>query len=258
MRSTDWDKIAPDYFEHIESPFSKGVKNPLFKAMREIPGRKSKTVLEVGCGTGTMLRFLSRNFKQVVALDISKKMIEVAQEKNKSSHNIEYIVSDAIMLSRMRRKYDVVVAVNSILMPNIVKINTIMRSIRKVLKRGGVFIAIFPSFDSFVYQAMVTYDREYDKKRNRKSARRITNLRLSKNHHDFCYGILYDDCAKDRQKHFFGFELEYRLRKAGFGKYVLSKIYYPWKQINTISEPTYFENNSHIYERLWDWVVIAR
>jgi ubiquinone/menaquinone biosynthesis C-methylase UbiE len=258
MRSTDWDKIAPDYFEHVESPFSKGVKNPLYKAIKQVPDRKRKTVLEVGCGTGTMLRFLSRNFKHVVALDISKKMIEVAQEKNKACHNIEYIVSDAALLSKIRKKFDVVVAVNSILMPNIPKVNKVLRSIKRKLKRGGVFISIIPSFDSFIYQVLVMYDREFEKRKSRKKARRITNLRMSNNRHDFCYGFLYNDCAKDRQKHFFGFEIEYRLRKAGFGKIEMSQVFYPWKQVIGIDDPSYYEKNNHVYKRLWDWVVIAR
>lgn len=252
MRSTDWDKIAPEYFKHIESPFARGVKNPIFSMIRKIGNLEKKTVLEIGCGTGTLVPFLARNFKKVVATDISKKMIEIAKENNSGLENVEFKVMDMLNITRLRRKFDVIVSVNSILMPNIPKVNKVLKKAHKLLKKKGIFVAIMPSMDALIYQAMITYDKEYEKRGSRKKAKLVTSRIISKRNHDFCYGFFDVD---GKQKHFYGFELDYRLKKAGFRKFKIGKIHYPWESIECDPNPKRFIGG--IYEEIWDWTIYA-
>jgi ubiquinone/menaquinone biosynthesis C-methylase UbiE len=256
MRATDWDKIAPEYFDNIESPFTKGVRNPIYRLLNEIEGHNKKSVLEVGCGTGTMIPFLSRNFDHVIAIDISRKMIEIAKEKYKGYKNVEFMHMDMAKISSMKKKFDVIVSVNSLIMPNIAKINQVLHKIHLNLKRGGYFVAIFPSFDALIYQAVITYDKEYDKTGDKIKARRATNKIIAKRHHDFCYGFLYYNSKEDRQKHFFGFEILYRLRKAGFKKISIEKVLYPWEGIKSEPNPKRF--SGQLYDKLWDWCIFAQ
>jgi trans-aconitate methyltransferase len=75
MDAKDWDEIADRYDEEISSPFQEGVINPLYDAIRAIPNKRELTVADLGCGTGPLLPFLSRNFKNVAAIDFSARMI---------------------------------------------------------------------------------------------------------------------------------------------------------------------------------------
>jgi SAM-dependent methyltransferase len=252
MRSTDWDRIAPEYFKQIESPFSKGVKNPIFSLVRRVGNLERKSVLELGCGTGTLIPFLAKNFRKVVAVDISKKMIEIAKRDNPDHENVEFKVMDMLNITRLRRKFDVIVSVNSLLMPNIPKINSVLKKVHKLLKKKGVFVAIMPGMDSLIYQAMITYDKEFEKRHNRKKARMVTSRIISKRHHDFCYGFFN---VGGLQKHFYGFELDYRLKKAGFRNFRIGKVHYPWEMMECDPNPKRFVGG--IYEEIWDWTIYA-
>ncbi|VWL85242.1 class I SAM-dependent DNA methyltransferase [Oceanivirga miroungae] len=53
--------------------------------------KKDGKVLDIGCGTGSLLQYFYNNGYKVVGLDISEDMIEVANKKN---DKIRYIVDD--------------------------------------------------------------------------------------------------------------------------------------------------------------------
>lgn len=58
-----------------------------------------KRILEIGCGTGSFTRELSRIFnKKIVAIDSSLDMLKVAKKKNYESH-IEFIHNDVLNFS---------------------------------------------------------------------------------------------------------------------------------------------------------------
>lgn len=68
---------------------------------------KNGNVLELGCGSGNdSLWFLKNNFN-VTAIDISRKAIFLAKEKNKNYSNIEFIEGD-ILDSIPNKKYDII------------------------------------------------------------------------------------------------------------------------------------------------------
>lgn len=62
---------------------------------KEIKGNDFSNILEIGCGTGNYTFILRRKFQdaKITAIDISKKMLEVAQEKLKDS-GIEFVAED--------------------------------------------------------------------------------------------------------------------------------------------------------------------
>src|SRR3712207_2749763 len=59
-----------------------------------LPGRLNES-LEVGCGTGTFARALSKRSDRVLAIDLSPRMVEVAKNRSKGHPNVEYGVADA-------------------------------------------------------------------------------------------------------------------------------------------------------------------
>ena len=79
---------------------------PIMKKL--LPDLTGKTVLDLGCGYGEMSKyFIKKGAKTVVAIDISKNMISLAEQFN-NHKNIEYKVLCMEELSKLNQKFDIV------------------------------------------------------------------------------------------------------------------------------------------------------
>jgi len=103
--------------------------------------KKTAQVLEFGCGTGSTALAHSPYVKEIYGIDVSSKMIEIAQEKAKKqgSNNIKF---DALSMERLDvpdGSYDVVLGMSILhLLPDKDKA---IAKVHKVLKPRGVFIS---------------------------------------------------------------------------------------------------------------------
>lgn len=76
--------------------------------IRQFGKRRSKTLLDVGCGTGEYLKYLSSDF-QCTGIDVNRNMIEIAEDK---VPNVKFKVANMIDF-RLREKFDVVICLFS-------------------------------------------------------------------------------------------------------------------------------------------------
>ncbi len=238
MKPKEWDKIAKNYFEELSSPFSKGMNSKLAKAIG-----KGSSVIDLGTGIGNLLNFLSQNFKQVLAVDFSEEMLKIAKKNNKAK-NIIFKKED-ITNVKVNKEFDVTVAINSILMPSIIKSEKAMKEAYRLTKKGGKFVGVFPSLNSDIYRASLTFDREYEETKDEEQAIKNTKIIMAHKNYDFLSGF-YDNDGK--QKHWFKVDLLYRLKKVGFKNIKIEKLHYAWED-----SPESFEGE----EELWDWMVVA-
>ena len=75
-----------------------------------LPDLKDKTVLDLGCGVGGhCFEFVNGGAKKVVGIDISKKMLEVAQKEN-HHQKITYLNLPMENLSSLNERFDLVVS----------------------------------------------------------------------------------------------------------------------------------------------------
>lgn len=225
MQPKEWDKVAKRYFEALDSPFAKNVINPIYKYLDKIKGKKQMTVIDLGCGVGNFLPYLSKRFKKVIAVDFSPKMLDLAKKKCSKLKNIEFVQQDITDMKEFHNKADVVVAVNSILMPSLEKNKKAFQEAFNVLKKPGYFLAVFPSINSDLYRAILTFEREFEETGNEKQAIKDTHTIISSKDYDFLTGI-YENEGK--QKHFYEFEVEYKLKRLGFENVKGDKVLYPW------------------------------
>ena len=245
-----WEDVS-DYDYQVFSVFSdKKAKNPIFNYLK----KKSKNfiVADLGCGSGNFIPFLSKQFKHVVATDYSEALLKRAKKENKAK-NVSYMHLDLKDLSSIHNELDIAVSVNSILPSTISDIDVIMKEIYKTIKKGGEFVGILPSGDSIIHLAIAEHQIMMDKGLSEKEA----NKRISKQYEEkYPFNILglnvYEP-EESPQKMFFPFEIEWRLKKAGFKDIKLEKVHYSWE---------YCKKQGYGYcpgyESPWDWFVTAK
>jgi SAM-dependent methyltransferase len=90
-------------------------------------------VLEVGCGTGYFTQELARSGADVIAIDVSPELLEIAKA-NCSAPNVRYEIQNAYTLSYPDAVFDSVVG-SSVL--HHLEIEAALREIYRVLKLGG-------------------------------------------------------------------------------------------------------------------------
>ena len=247
MLARDWDRVAARYFDEIVSPLREGVPRPLLRALDAVPGAARKTAGDLGCGIGTLLPALSGRFRQVLAIDFSPAMLARAR-RTCPRRNLTLARADLADLRAFRGRLDVAVTVNAVLAPDAERLTAIFDNLRATLRPGGRLLGVFPAMEAVLYQGLLIHERErraYGATRARSRTSRI----LERRKFDFVHGTYAENGRV--QKFFYAFELEYRLRRAGFRRIRVGRLPYPWGP------------GLGGYERfpgeppMWDWLVRA-
>jgi SAM-dependent methyltransferase len=95
--------------------------------------RPGMSVLELGCGAGYFTRELARSGADIVAIDVSPELLEIARA-NSAAPNVRYEIQNAYDLSYPDAAFDSVVG-SSVL--HHLEIKEALREIYRVLKPGG-------------------------------------------------------------------------------------------------------------------------
>jgi SAM-dependent methyltransferase len=98
-------------------------------------------VLELGCGTGYFTRELARSRADIVAIDVSPELLEIARA-NCSGRNVRYEIQNASALSYPDAVFDSVVG-SSVL--HHLELEEALREIHRVLKVGGTIYFTEPN-----------------------------------------------------------------------------------------------------------------
>lgn len=139
-----WDEAAEEFagrFETDDEFFHKYMINPIL--LDFLGDVKGKVVLDVACGEGHFSRKLAEQAKgdiQIIGIDSSKRLIDLAHKKNKSfSHCIKFHIGDASFLDQLSpNSFDVVVCNMALMF--IKRFEETIQEIARVLKPGGVFV----------------------------------------------------------------------------------------------------------------------
>jgi len=99
------------------------------------------TVLELGCGTGSFTRELARSGADVVAIDVSPELLEMAKA-NCSAPNVQYQIQNAYALSYSEGAFDSVVG-SSVL--HHLEVEKALRGAYRLLKPGGTIYFTEPN-----------------------------------------------------------------------------------------------------------------
>lgn len=105
--------VAQFYDEYSSQQKKIGVNvrhRTIFKNLLKQGLKRNSTVLEIGCGIGTLTSLIAKHVTngKILAVDISPKSIEMARSIYKDKSNIEFFVSDMIDFKRSE-KFDFIV-----------------------------------------------------------------------------------------------------------------------------------------------------
>ena len=224
MEQKEWDRLAEDYHEEVISPFYGDVENPLFDELKKIKNKKAKIVAEFGCGLFYLGETLAKKFKKVYASDFSPAMIKKASEKNKKYKNVSLCLED-IRKIKYKNKFDVIISVNSIIMPSYNDIDKSFSNLKKALKKEGRILMILPSMESVIYNGSLILHKQLEKF-NEPTAKRTAKIKFENKKYDFFNGYYTD--GNERQKFYYKHEVLLFLKKAGFKDIEISKVKYSW------------------------------
>ncbi len=247
-----WSRHAARYDDLFLDPFAAGVENPLWDALEGITDASRKTAADLGCGTGPLLAHLLDRFGRVIALDFAPGMLTAARARlgREQSGRVRFLQRPMHEIEDLAGEIDVVLAINSLVMPDVRLVDLTLRSIRLSLRPGGVVMGIVPAIDAIQYHTMLLLDQALEHGLELPDAMRAAASHAEHRYYDFAFaGFRFQGL---RQKFWTPFEIEYRLSKAGFHGLELSKVLYPWDD-NLVGS-----SELGAYPPSWDWFFLAR
>ncbi len=251
QQARQWSRHAAGYERVFLDPYRPGVNNPILKRLDALKAPGRKAVIDLGCGTGPLLDRLVGRFGEVHALDFAPGMITRSKARlGDRAQSVTFHNRPMHELDDLAGQFDVAVAVNSLVMPDTRDIDRTLKAIRAALKPDGLFLAIVPSIDAIHYSTMLMTDRGLDEGQTPTEAEAAAARDVEHHLFEFTFGRFSYHGLE--QKFWQPFEIEYRLRKAGFSAFELEKLLYPWD--DDIAGGAAFADQPPS----WDWTFAAR
>jgi len=136
-----WDKASKNY-DKTEERFEYIHRKSRENAKKHLKG--SDVVLDYGCGTGATSCELADHVKEIHAIDISSRMIDIAKEKATASKikNVDFVLSDIFDERYSRGSFDVILAFN--MLHTVTNPENALNRAFELLKPEGLLISVTP------------------------------------------------------------------------------------------------------------------
>jgi len=134
-----WDKQAKDFADH-EHHTQLSENKDFITTLKYL--NIDDTVMDYGCATGIISNAIADKVKEIHAIDISSKMIEIAKSKANARHidNIHYAQATIFDERYRKESFNVILAFRILHM--LEDIQAVVRRINELLKPGGTFISV--------------------------------------------------------------------------------------------------------------------
>ena len=154
MNKDYWNGIAENYESEIFSVLADDKENLVTKNIKNF-GAKSKVAIDLGCGIGYFLPFLSKSFGKVHAVDFSEKCLQQARKNSENINGIDYWCEDMSSPKNLIPKADFILSINSVISQSITVRSGIFKSIYKLLKTGSMCSVMSSRLISFALSSCV-------------------------------------------------------------------------------------------------------
>jgi cyclopropane fatty-acyl-phospholipid synthase-like methyltransferase len=143
----DWSRSGEEWTYHAK--VYKGLEPDIWKLslinevmLKYIKG--GSTILEIGPGAGRWTEILVRMADSLVLVDISKKCLELCQEKFKKYNNIKYVLTGGALDFIQNNSIDYIWSYDVFVHINPTDIRSYLRDIQRILKPQGYSIIHHP------------------------------------------------------------------------------------------------------------------
>jgi ubiquinone/menaquinone biosynthesis C-methylase UbiE len=113
-----------------------------------MPKKKELRVLDLGCGSGIMIKELATEYEEVVGLDISASMLRKINLEN--YNNITLIQGDAESPPFKNNSFDVIICRGTL--HHLQDVESALKNLNKILNTNGIIISAEPCNDFFIYR----------------------------------------------------------------------------------------------------------
>ena len=115
VSSDAWDKLTSNEpVSFVRQLVREGRQKMLLAILDKLPqDLKGTRILDAGCGTGILSRMLDERGAEVVGVDISDKLVELAKNRSRSHRKIEYFSGD--MNEHSFGNFDYIIAMDSLI-----------------------------------------------------------------------------------------------------------------------------------------------
>ncbi|MFW9835535.1 MAG: class I SAM-dependent methyltransferase [Candidatus Thorarchaeota archaeon] len=150
-----WDEVAEDYHKSVGDTgdsYHRNFVNPvIFEILGDI---KNKSVLDLACGQGYLSRLLARKGANVIGVDISEKMLEIAEASEESTPlGVRYLHCNSGDMSDIAdASMDYIVSTFGF--HDIKEIEPTIKECSRVLKVGGNLVFAIPHPFSYAKRIM--------------------------------------------------------------------------------------------------------
>ncbi|MBI4084808.1 MAG: class I SAM-dependent methyltransferase [Candidatus Levybacteria bacterium] len=140
LKTKGWDRVANVYARdrRAGSMHHRFISDPaLFAMIGEVTGKR---VLDAGCGEGIISRKLAEKGAEVVGVDLSEKLIELAQKEVSKNHlGIKFYHASLTDLSTLEiGKFDMIVS--NLVLHDLEPLDIVLDEFNKALKSNGELV----------------------------------------------------------------------------------------------------------------------
>lgn len=106
--------------------------------LRQLPAHIGQA-LEIGCGAGEFARLLAGRADHVTAIDLSRRMLEVARARSAGCNNIAYQQRNVMEWDMPAGQYDCVASIATL---HHVDLNALLPKLKRALRPGGTLLVL--------------------------------------------------------------------------------------------------------------------
>jgi len=150
MKREYWNKLADCYEDEVFNVLRNDRNGIVLDLIRKY-GSSAKNATDYGCGVGRWLPCLCETFSSVLALDISRKCIDVAKTQCPQLQNVEYRTIDLTTRRPNLPKTHFALSVNTLIMPSLAaRLRLFDVMVRHTLDDGHLLLVV-PALESAMF-----------------------------------------------------------------------------------------------------------